>query len=243
MGTKKLPDTEYLRLRVTEAVTKLNGITENTAEKMRTANTERWIWTMLSVSGSSLSLQQVASMINGECIPDATIEESLLVDACLKLRTEFDILCGMRTEPNAAVARSFHSIISGSATESDYRKGTPRLKDMDHTPPHGSEIPKHMRKMEIEIAAADEDAISSAVHMHDMIMSIWPFNDYNEATAYAIMSYKLLLSGYPLPAINLTAYEHRRLAAEFTHVGTSNGILSMLLINLINECRIPELDT
>lgn len=240
MGGKKLPDIDYLRSRLSDSAAKLSGITEETAGQMRTANTERWIWSMLSVSGSSLSPRQISDMIDGECVLEATVEEARLIDACLKLRTEFDILCSMHTDPNAAVTRSFHSIISDSESDSDYRKGTPRIKDMDHTPPHGSEIPERMRKMEIQVAASDNDAIASAALMHDILMSVWPFNEYNEATAYAVMSYKLLLSGYPLPAINMTAYEHRRLAAEFVHAGTSNGITSLIMISLINECRLPD---
>ncbi len=206
---------------------------------MKFANTERWICSMLSVSGSSLDQSSVHNMINGEYALEATIEESRLADACLRLRTEFDMLCGMRTEPDEKVIRLFHSIIAGDEDTSDYRKGTPRIKEMALIPPHSSEIPEHMRRIDTDISAADwADAIDPSVRLHDMIMSVWPFNDYNDAAAYAAMSYNLLLSGFPLPTMKLTQYEHRRLSAEYVHAGTSYGMTALLLINLINEYKI-----
>ena len=194
---------------------------------------------MMSVSGSSLEPDAIHKIISGECALEATIEESRLVDALIKLRTEFDMLCAMRTDPDEKTIRAFHSIIAGGYDDDDYRKGTPQIKEMALTPPHGSEIPERMRQIEIDIAAASwNDSIDKAAALHDMIMSVWPFNDYNDATAYAAMSYSLLLAGYPLPTIKLTQYEHRRLAAEYVHAGTSNGITTMLLISLLNEYRI-----
>ncbi len=178
-------------------------------------------------------------MLDGECALEATIEESRFTDACLTLRTEFDMLCGMRTEPDEKTIRLFHSIIAGGCDDDDYRKGTPQIKEMALTPPHSSELPERMRRIETDMAAAVWlDAIDPAVALHDKIMSVWPFNDYNDATAYAAMSYSLLLAGYPLPTMQLTQYEHRRLAAEYVHAGTSDGLTAMLLINLINEYRI-----
>ena len=67
---------------------------------MKRENTERWICSMMSVSGSSLQPESIHRMVEGECALEATIEESRLFDACLRLRTEFDMLCGMRTEPD-----------------------------------------------------------------------------------------------------------------------------------------------
>lgn len=191
---------------------------------------------MLSVSGSTLQQDSIHNMIKGECALEATIEEARLTDACLRLRTEFDMLCGMHTEPDEKIIQLFHSIISGDEDEHDYRKGTPQIKEMALTPPHSSEIPERMRRIKTDIASSVwTDTIDPSVTLHDMIMSVWPFNDYNDATAYAAMSYNLLLSGFPLPAINLTQYEHRRLTAEYVHAGTSYGMTAMLLINLINE--------
>ena len=200
---------------------------------MKRENTERWICSMMSVSGSSLKPESIHDMIGGECALEATIEESRLLDACLRL------LCGMRTEPDEKTIRMFHSILAGDCDTDDYRKGTPHIKEMALTPPHSSEIPERMRRIETDMAAVFwQDDIDPAVTLHDMIMSVWPFNDYNDATAYAAMSYRLLLSGYPLPAVKLTQYEHRRLAAEYIHAGTSNGIKTMLLIDLLNEYKM-----
>ena len=206
---------------------------------MKRENTERWICSMMSVSGSSLQPESIHRMAEGECALEATIEESRLFDACLRLRTEFDMLCGMRTEPDEKTIRLFHSMLAGDGDTYDYRKGTPHIKEMALTPPHSSEIPERMRRIETDMAAVSwQDDIDPAVTLHDMIMSVWPFNEYNDATAYAAMSYRLLLAGYPLPAVKLTQYELRRLAAEYIHAGTSNGITTMLLIALLNEYRM-----
>lgn len=194
---------------------------------------------MLSVSGSSLQHDSIHKMLCGECALNATIEEYRLADACLKLRSEFDTLCDMHIEPDTRIIQLFHSILSGDCDDDDFRRGTPQIKEMALTPPHSSEIPERMRRIETDMAAAVwADAIDPAVALHDKIMSVWPFNDYNDATAYAAMSYTLLLAGYPLPTIPLTQYEHRRLAAEYVHAGTSNGMTAMLLIDLINEYKM-----
>lgn len=190
---------------------------------------------MLSVSGSQLSRNDILSMINGEPALNATIEESRLTDVCADMRSEFELLCNMHTEPDSAMICRLHALLAAENDDHDYRRGTPQIREMALTPPHSSEISGLMRHMEIDLAASRADSIDRAVLLHDMVMSIWPFNEYNDATAYAVMSYSLLSAGYPLPSIELTQYEHRRLTAEYIHKGTSAGLTSMLLINLINE--------
>jgi Fic family protein len=242
MSGKKLPDINYLKSKLVQAMTQLASVTPEQAYNMRKSNTDRWICSMLSISGSELPHNSALTLISGENVPEATIEDCRLAEAFRQMRVEFDNLCDLQTITDINVIRRFHSIIAGTDTPADFRKGNPRIKEMDFSPPHSSEVPELMRSLEIDMASyrLSADAVSAAAHIHDMIMSIRPFDEFSEATAYAVMSYELLLSGYPLPTLQITAYEHLRLAAEFVHAGTSDGLTSMLLINFLNECRVPK---
>ena len=81
---KNFPDINYLKAKLSAAAEGFKHVSEKKAAEMKRENTERWICSMMSVSGSSLQPESIHKMAEGECALEATIEESRLFDACLR---------------------------------------------------------------------------------------------------------------------------------------------------------------
>ena len=243
MNRKQLPDREYLDRRLTQAMAGLRDLTAPQAAAMKEQNTERWICTMLSLCGCTLTRREMMQLLAGDTLLNATLEDMRLVQALGILRREFDSLADLQIHPDLTVIRRFHQILSGEAGPPPYRKQRLRLEEIRYEPPAPEDIPAQMEALEKEIGASlsgKGDVIDYAVRNHDRFMSIMPYGEFSGPTAFAVMSYQLLQAGLPLPAPDITPKEHLRLTAEFVHAGTSTGMQSLLLICFIRECRIPR---
>lgn len=240
MNDRILPDPDTLRIRLSNAMSSLAGISDAQADLLRRSNTYRWIASMLSLWGSDLPRDKVIAMAAGLSIPEATIGDHTMLYACQQLRSDFDLLYDLQTGPDLKMIYSFHSRLSGSDAPAELRKGSRLISEMNHVPPHGSQLPEIMNEIGRYASGffREGDPIAAAARLHDMIITAWPFENNTGPTAYAVMSYCLMLAGYPLPCLEITEYEHLRLAAEYAHAGSSNGLISMLLISCIKECRI-----
>jgi len=239
MNERTLPDQDMLRKKLSYAMSSLNGISNEKADLMRRSNTYRWSASMLSLWGSSLSRERAISMAADIAVPEATLQDRTMLYACQLLRSEFDLLYDLQTVPDVRMIYSFHATLSGLDRPAELRKGSHVINEMNHVTPHGSQLPELMDEIG-RVASGflrECDPIAAAARIHDMIISAWPFDENTGPTAYAVMSYCLMLAGYPLPCMDINEYDHLRLAAEYAHAGTSNGLISMLLISSIKECR------
>ncbi len=203
---------------------------------MQQRNTNRWLMSMIRLSGSLLSSDRIADMINGISVSEATIGEYQLIEACRALRSEFGYMLGFNTRLNETLICKIHGILTGG--NSEYRHNNPVIKAMKYNPPNAADIPRLMRACDLEIAANAHyrDSIAGAIRTHDMIISIWPFEEASDLTAYAAMSYELLNAGYPLPSLYIYRDKHLMLSSEFTRTGSSRELRKLLIDNLISEC-------
>lgn len=240
MTSSTKPDIDILASRLDDALYAASSADDKTAAVMRSENMQRWIFSMFSISGSTLSHEQIKAMMDEECVFEATIEEFQLLEACRSLKNEFNYMADFATKPDRKHLSLFNTILSGS--DSALRNHSLYIEEMNSEAPSPESIPAGFRECEIEYLSHSSsgtvlDVLSGAVKAHDMLLSLWPFENSGSITAYAALSYELYLSGFPLPTLNLTHFEHLRLCAEYVHAGTSTGILSLLLMNLIEECR------
>ena len=244
MSEKKLPDINYLKERLKTAMDSLAGISSETAAALRERNTREWICTMMAISGCELGRDRIRAMVDGEMVPEATLEEFRLLESFRELRRELGWACDMHTETDSTLLEKFHMIISGSGLPCEYRKTAPRIREMDYTPPSGADVPEIMADFARELSrlAVPDDPLYTGVLINDMVMAVMPYEEYSQPLAFAAMSSYFLNAGYPLPVPDISRYDHLRLAAEYVHRGTSRGLLSMVLISFIQECRLPEGD-
>lgn len=225
------------RQQLDAAVVHLCSLNREEAAAMRDVNLFRWICSMMKISGSFLSKARIGAMLGGETVTEATVEEYRYFRACIALYKEFRYLADFNNYLDEKYIARIYKILSGSES-SGYRQSDCQVKEMDYQPPGSAEIPKLMKAADREMASDEhyEDRIKGAVRTHDMIMAVWPFEQYNAETAYAAMSYELFWAGYPLPALDITDSEHFALSSDFVKKGDSFRLYSAVVENLLDQC-------
>ncbi len=218
----------------------ISGLCELSPRKMdlmRRRNTNKWLISMIKISGSALSVSQIADVLNGKSVPEAMISEYQLAEACRKLRTEFSYMIDLNTKLDEKNISLINKILNFS-NSTKYRKNNIFIDAMEYMPPKPENIPKFMRACSLEIRSDEHhiDALSGALRTHNMIISIWPFEEMSDLTAYAAMSYELLNAGYPLPTLYMYKDEHLSLSSEFIKTGPTKALKKLLIESLISEC-------
>ena len=225
------------RQKLDAAVAHLCSLNRDEAAAMRDVNLFRWICSMMKISGSFLSKARIGAMLGGETVEEATVEEYRYFRACIALYGEFRHMADFNNYLDEKYIARIYRILSGTES-ANYRKINCQVKEMDYQPPDSFKIAQLMKAADREMASDEHyaDRVSGAVRTHDMIMAVWPFEQYNAETAYAAMSYELFWAGYPLPALDITDTEHFSLSSGFVQKGDSLPLYSAVVDNLLEQC-------
>lgn len=223
-----------------QQINSLAGISQKTFSAMLAANTDRWIASVLRISGCSLPHSSIISMAQGHNIREATINDYQLVEICRSILAEFEYMIGFDTLLDTKTITRLHQILTDSPDPVPYRNRNLFVDEMLYPAPGPARIPPLMRACEQEISSEEHQAesLTGAIRTHDMLISIWPFQDKSDTLAYICMSYELLKGGYLLPTMDLTRDQHLKLSAEFTDKGSSKAFTELLINSLIDELSV-----
>ena len=225
------------RKRLDEAVACLTSLDAEEASAMKGTNLFRWLCSMMKISGSLLSKARIGAMLDGDRVQEATVEEYRYLRACTELYGEFRHMADMSISLDEKYINRIYETLS-EKTFRGYRSSEYTVREMNYRVPDSREIPVLMKAADREIASEEhyEDRVLGAVRTHDMILSIWPFEEKNGEVAYAAMSYELFAAGYPLPVLDISDTEHLRLSSEFVRNGSSVHLCGEVIDSLLDQC-------
>ncbi len=225
------------RKRLDEAVACLTSLSAEEASAMKGTNLFRWLCSMMKISGSLLSKARIGAMLDGDRVTEATVEEYRYLRACTELYGDFRHMADFSISLDEKYIIRIYETLSGKAF-GGYRSFGCTVEDMNYRAPESREIPGLMKAADREIASEEhcEDRVTGAVRTHDMILSIWPFEEKNGEVAYASMSYELFAAGYPLPVLDISDKEHLRMSSEFVRSGSSAHFSGEVIDSLLDQC-------
>lgn len=193
-----------------------------------------WVYMNLRFSGSSLSRENIDTILNGGWILEATVEEHLMIERLVQLLRYILRQTDMGANLNLRILGEIHSIITEGQPEiqEEYRKGSPVLLEYGTTPMLPADIPAAMKQV-ADYAAADAEGegevFLKAARIHNRILEIWPYREGNEILARAAMYWCLARKGYPLAALNMTEQDYNRQVSTYLKGGSSRDLAEALV--------------
>ena len=81
--------------------------------------------------------------------------------------------------------------------DSGYRNDNPVVYNFNHVPPHCSDVENRVNRscQKIYDEQFEDDVIAKAMYIHNAIIDIWPFADFNGEIAVFAMNYYLMEQG------------------------------------------------
>lgn len=176
-----------------------------------------WISMNMRLSGSSLSMEQIDTILRGGCIMEATVSAHLMLDRLEELRQFIYRLTDLGAPLSETIVRDMHAILVGKNEREDYRKSTPVLREYDCMAMTADLIPDAMVQLMRFAGQGTDSAAGSlynplerAVLVHNRLLEIYPFREENEMVARAAMYYMVAEAGLPMAAVKLDAEEYRQ---------------------------------
>lgn len=171
-----------------------------------------WIYMNLGISGSSLKIEEIDALMQGEMAAQATIEDCLLIDRLKELRKFIYRLTDMKIELSEQIFRDMHAIVTGRETRAQYRRGNPFLDKYGCVARPADQIAGSMAEL---LKVTRVASLDGAAMLGREILRVYPFNDGNELLAWAAMYYKVAEMGLPLAAIPAGGFQQNTYSPEF----------------------------
>lgn len=175
-----------------------------------------WVEMNLRLSGSSLRREQVEGILDGEMAMNSSVEEHMRISLLDELRNEIYRLDERNLSISERLVMHLASVISGREI-SEYRKSTPVLMELSYTPVMPGEISDKMKKL-IMFAGREDDCMNhfrKAAEIHNRMMMIMPFGDYNREISLAVMEYYLVSRGFPMACVDVSEQEYNRRLCDY----------------------------
>jgi len=208
---------------------------------------KEWIYMNLRLSGSSLSRENIDTILGGGYILEASIEEHLMIKRLQELRNYIYRLTDMGAELSLQILKDMHGILTGEGSREDYRKGSPLLLEYGVTPMMAADIPAAMEELaayaagRVSGSGGMEEAgavFSRAARIHNRLLEIYPFRDYNAELARAAMYYCLVSGGCPLAALDLSEQDYNFRVIRYLDGGSSLELEQDLLKAVLNRLEL-----
>ena len=175
-----------------------------------------WVHMYLRLSGSSLTGEEIDTILQGGFVLHAAVEDCLLIDRVQQLREYIYRLTDMGASLSGQILKDMHAILSGGSRE-DFRRGGIMMERYGiYSQLIGTDIPEAVSQV-VSFAGRrteGENPLEKAAAIHNRILEIYPFLDRNEMLAVAAMYYVTAQAGYPLAAVELTGEEYTQ---QFLH--------------------------
>ena len=181
-----------------------------------------WVEMNLRLSGSSLGRQQVEGILDGEMVMSASVEEHMRASRLNELRNEIYRLDERRVSVSERLIMHFALLVSGNEI-SAYRKSTPVLPELSYTPIMPYEIAEMMKKLVLFISDESElvNPFEKAAEIHNRMMMIMPFRDFNREIAIALLEYYLVSKGFPMAYLEISEQEYNRRLCDYHAAATA----------------------
>lgn len=191
----------------------------------------QWVLMNLRLSGSAMDMEQAARIAGGEYVLEASLEEHLLVTNLLEALTEIERILGLEEELCEGTLQRFYKVFS-DGEGGVFRKRTPILTHLSYNPVLPQEIEEELARLFRGLHAHPVvNGLEAAVHVHNELIRIYPFDRFNELIARAAMEYELLYCGLDLYPLTLSESEYNGALAKYMRFGKEGEILENLKLN------------
>lgn len=185
----------------------------------------------MRLSGNPVSEETAVRIALGEYVLDATLEEHMMVTRLTDVLSQMDAMVGMDEELSAKTLDKFYATLSGGEAPV-YRKSTPVLFHLSHSPVLPQEIDEQLHELFWKLHQQPVfNPLEQAVHVHNEIIRIYPYNDCNELVARAAMEYELIYQRQEMISLSLSEVEYNGALAEYMKRGYESLILPNLQMN------------
>lgn len=160
-------------------------------------NISEWVYSLLKIQGSHLSMHQVRDLLSGNISMGLTLEDHSYVHQIKELINLAEKKVSWAYFPDEKLAFVFFEILSTNPNP-NYRKTNPILLELTYNPPHYQDISEQMALLFhwLKNDRSEINPIKKACLLNNKFMEIYPFPYYNEAVALSLLFYLLLLEGF-----------------------------------------------
>lgn len=182
--------------------------------------------------GSVLNKTDIEAILNGEFVPKGEISEHILIHKLAELLSYCDQLLDLQEEFDKGTLFKLFRFLAEE--EGQYRKTTPVLVHLGYSPVLPQEIDESLDILFRQISAAEnKDSVEKAVMLHDGIMRIYPFRQWNEIIGRTALEYALLYYGEDFCPVTLSEQEYNRAITEAVRTGENKSLISNMRMNLL----------
>ena len=198
-----------------------------------------WIASSMQLAGYSLTRKDVGKVISGEGTGGGTIEEYLLIQRYMELISKFRYMLEMSIEIDERYLNEIYMMLS-STTSTNFRKKHESLFGYAYYPPYIVEIKGKMAELMrlLGDVSLNSEPVIKAVFLHNKIFEIQPFEDKNDAVAYAALCYELVRNGFPLLALDISREEYLEYMKDCLVGGKVTGLLTAVAKALATEMNV-----
>lgn len=190
-----------------------------------------WVTMNMCLDGNPISTENATKIASGEYILEATLEDHMTVTHLVEVLPLMYTLLSMQEDLSPATLNKFYGILS-DGEDPLYRKTTPVLFHLSYNPVLPQEIQEELRKLFSAVYRDSSlDPIEKAVHIHDHLIRIYPFDDHSETIARAALEYQLMSSGLPIIPITLTEQDYNNALTQFLKFGKEAALVENLRVN------------
>ncbi|WP_164914349.1 Fic family protein [Aminipila luticellarii] len=176
------------------------------------------IYTSLHLDGSPIKKEQLQRILQGDVVPEVTLNDHVAIERYLDTLTLMENLMGMESDVSLKVIEELHGMSCGT-DRTVWRKSNPILYTLDYNPPHWQEIREKMEQFIKWSYQAEEklagNILLKAAYLHHKMIEIYPFEQNSESTARLVLYYSLLRDGYPIFELRLSESEYNTSIIEY----------------------------
>ena len=181
--------------------------------------------------GSALNRTQIEAILNGEFVPEGEISEHILVNKLAEALPFADKLLDLDEEFDKGTLFKLHRFFSEE--EEEFRKTTPVLIHLGYNPVLPQEIETELDDLFRRVAEGEYDAIKKAVMLHDGILRIYPFREWNEILARTALEYALVYYGEQFCPVTLSEQEYNQAFRDSLRTGENRKLLQDIRTGLL----------
>lgn len=209
----------------------------NLAIEMRELSLIDMIFTTMRLGNGCLDRKEIKTILDGNVIKEATIEEHSIIENYKALQYEIDNQLEMGSSLSLRTIVKLYEVLHGKCK--GYRTNNPILRDYSYNPPHFKEVDE---QMEIVLAWISKDnpgetsnELLKAAFFHNRFIEIYPFDEGNEEMARICLWYYMMSKGYPIFSMNFSLEEYNAALTQYFRNEEISGFYGGLERSLYNK--------
>lgn len=184
-----------------------------------------WIYMNLKFTGSNLTKPDVETILQGECILTASVNDHIMIDILDNLRK---LIYSCRDMQEDLCLKTLDKIY-GVITQGEEQK-IPINAEID------SELKKLFRWLSDDME--NMDPIKRAAEIHNRLIWIFHFDEYGELVARTAMFYYMVRLGLPICNLNFSYKEYCKITMDYLRIQEDEILYNGLIRFIYNKLEV-----